>query len=337
MMGWNPFSKKPEPNSKGKKEVTPEEEADSKKKTMEEVGNEITIQVVEQSDTTYSTDDFGGLTISAGRGNSGGAGAVKPSHEHSRGIVQVSSTAKRLVVPVDVQALVIERDENSNLKPGIHLHWALPDGLLSGVERNLPEESITDDMGMNELFDFPSLPDLWVVVRQWKRPIQAVQDAQLHTNGDGNRTVPKQTSWCSKAWMVDSITRTTMPLDAWVLNREAGSPLTAIQDGDPATIDDQPIWTAGYISSEGRFTFHDLPEIGVNGPFNYMVAGFYSSVSQDPLAMSPDSTRMEWFTRLHEMGWTTILNEVLIELGEEAITVSQDSLFDQKNTQRGGS
>ena len=343
-MGWNPFSKKEKTKEVADSKEKSKEVADSKEKSQ--ISNEsIEIKQAESQFSVSKQTNTGFAGIAAAyQGNSqsvqqsdSGGGLREIPTEYARGIVNVSGTAKRLVVPVDVQAFTVKFGENSHLPAGIHLHWAMPDGLLKGTEKDLPENMNTDEMGMDEMYDFPALPDLWVVVRQWKRyrsyselqtALERVGNEMLEGVGNEIGDGPVLPAWCSKAWMIDSMAKTVIPLDAWSLNREAGSKLTAIQDGDPLTLDDQPIWTAKYDSSNGRFTFHDEPEFGVKGPLNYMVAGFYSDNSQDPIAMPADASRIEWFRRLNELGWTTFLNEILAEIGEEPDTFDGDNIQD---------
>src|SRR5580704_6215345 len=96
----------------------------------------------------------------------------------------------RLLVPINIEALVVGDTSNASgwadLKPdfrsirfdtllgqdlekepfsptsklydpGIHLHWALPDGLAHGAK------------DANEELKFPQIPNRWLVVRLWDK------------------------------------------------------------------------------------------------------------------------------------------------------------------------
>jgi hypothetical protein len=217
---------------------------------------------------------------------------------------------ERILVPVDLQVHVVEdsqqavfdlkgitdemtnsqaqvgtRENGAILTRGIHLHWVMPDALMEGEEQPLGDENLEHD-GMDSMFKFPELPDRWLVLRLWRN--------------DGRR-------FNAKAWIVESDTQEVHNLEGW-LPSQASSWLTAIDDLDPSTDDDFG-WTATYHGSEGRFTFHDLPEEGLVGPFNYCVMGWYSRKEKDPLFAKPATTRGEWMGMLESLRWEMAQNE----------------------------
>src|SRR5581483_4303249 len=104
--------------------------------------------------------------------------------------MKIAATQPRLLVPIDIEAMVIgaaasesqwvnlrpdfagvyhnrflgaqlEREpcsyvDQNLLAPGIHLHWALPDGLMHGSARE-------SGGGLQ----FPMIPNRWLIVRFW--------------------------------------------------------------------------------------------------------------------------------------------------------------------------
>jgi hypothetical protein len=260
----------------------------------------------------------------------------------------------RVIVPVDIQAYVVEKspiiDESEPLdmsellksgatsvkeaKPskfgknnpepnwlepgtvghslprGIHLHWAMPDALMRGEEI----DPVVLDPKIGDMQVFPNLPDRWLVIRQWpdqSSPTDNSLDSSSHLG------------WNSKAWVINANDKTTTELSQWNSPGCQESVMTVIDsDGDPNT-EESLTWTAVYQESRGRFTFHDKPGTGIHGPLNYMVAGWYSTASQDPIYCHNGLSRGAWKDRLEELGWSVIEQEILDRI-------------DELNTQSGG-
>lgn len=229
-----------------------------------------------------------------------------PAHEHER----------NLLVPVNVEALVVgssppphwitgrpaferlgaalghlgtslQREEciltDPPLEPGVHLHWALPDGLTHGVVRRAggPPE-------------FPRIPNRWLVVRLWRAP------------GDEHGPLRR------RAWIVESDAiasgREGAPWpNPWgpgqgrgpivrvgrrhELEKWPGKPhpphvkLSALGYGDPA-------FAAFYPLCREILGLHDdLADVGglaAGTSLTYAVAGWYAQPSQDPLHLAVD-------------------------------------------------
>ncbi|NBE29635.1 hypothetical protein GVY41_01300 [Frigidibacter albus] len=208
-----------------------------------------------------------------------------------------------LVVPVDVQALYVpvshsERyvklplelggpaGEDKPVDPfsapvvrpaGIHLHWALPDGLLRGELR--------DDPGAP--MPMRALPNRWLVVRM---------------------TGPQKARRLDlAAWVIESERGKVWRLDEYPDGPAEG-------DGDelePTELDGiiggSPNWTAVYDATRNRFAFHD-PLAGVDAGrvttklASYVVIGWWSLRTNDPLASSYWPFAVS--RRLSEFGWT---------------------------------
>ncbi|MEK8046716.1 hypothetical protein [Ideonella margarita] len=212
----------------------------------------------------------------------------------------------RLLVPVDVQALVVPPghkepmvrlplpvvsadgqnaaangpgmpppfDTGTPRPAGVHLHWAMPDALLRGRLDDGARE------GSNRLA-LPPLPDRWVVLR---------------TVLPRGARVPVVTGW-----VLEADRAVAVPLGSW---REGGKASTAATPAGEAVHREALIGTAGgsvawsgvYDAVLNRFAFHDTLEDldkiapgGVDqGCVSYLVAGWWSDPTLDPLGDAGD-------------------------------------------------
>ncbi len=229
----------------------------------------------------------------------------------------------RVLVPVDVQALVVpEGGDDAVLLPGllspgheldstvidgpdplaapgrreagVHLQWALPDGLLRG--------KLQDPRGRaGGGLDLPALPDRWAVLR-----------LLAPAKGDGPAHV--------RGWLIDAATGTVRDLASGP-NGEA-LPLPSARLLPPGeltgTAGGSLTWTGTYDASFGRFAWHDPlddlkpdPELGgalLGGPAaaaaTYLVVGWWSDPELDPL----DAIRTQGglAERTGELGWRIV-------------------------------
>ena len=232
-------------------------------------------------------------------------------------------------------------------KPGIHLHWAMPDALMRG--------SVISEDGENEYLNL----DDYICVdcgHSWPSggaavcsecsssnpPILAEDAAKSdmevphETDEDKKknlnqlftfpqlpnrwlvvRTWPKSDptlEWNSKAWVIESESLSVHPLSGWSPTASAGptDEMTAIgpHSGDLN-------WTVTYDNSEGRFTFHDTPASHVSGPLNYFVSGWYDNKVDDPLWCSAGYPQSKWWERLEEFGWSLDKDALIAKVDEE--------------------
>jgi hypothetical protein len=202
----------------------------------------------------------------------------------------------RLLVPVDVRALVVAPGEDvehadvattllaggepggkavpqpftdgAARAPGVYLHWALPDALTSGTG----DETAGVQMR--------PLPDRWLVARLEPGARRAM-----------------------KAWVIESERGRRVPLEDWPDGGEAVPPapeltaeqLTAMAGGDPA-------WAAVWDNVVDRFAMHD----DLDARFElrdvaYLVAGWHSKPELDPIHPSPG--RPQFDELLRQLGW----------------------------------
>ena len=147
-------------------------------------------------------------------------------------------------------------------------------------------EFTTDDQpegNLNDTLSFKQLPDLWVIVR-----------------------IENKVNF--KAWVVDSVTLEVSTLASFnpQTRKSDIAELTAIgpNQGDF-------YWTATYDNSKQRFGFHDLPGPGENGPFDYMVCGWYTDKQNDPVYMDENTAEETWFDYIKkELKWAVKRQDV---------------------------
>lgn len=217
----------------------------------------------------------------------------------------------RILVPIDVQAFVSVPEgeqvvpiggvlgdpdpfaDPGDLPVGVHLHWALPDSLLSGSLTTIEEGDGSPEGDSGRVRPrFPALPDRWVVVRILTRSGQPVA--------------------LTRGWVIDARTGGVEALDAY---SGGAIPARSVGDVEPlpagarldATARETLLWSGTYAGARGRFTFHDpltdLPGLretpGLAARAAYLVAGWYGQDRADPL---------------HEIGVSKTLEQVLAAL-----------------------
>ena len=219
----------------------------------------------------------------------------------------------RLLVPVDVQALVVRagvndtegmirlpfrnltaeppldvHDAGQKRPPGVHLLWSVPAALGHG--KVVDDPAAPDDATRRRL-DLPALPDRWAVLRL------AVP---------AGATDPLVTGW-----VIEADAGTVTPLTDWpnsTANTQtvADTPLTADQldmhVGGTA-------WVQCYDAAAGRLSLYDslkdLDGLALEGDaISYLVAGWWSNTDDDPL--DGIGTDLAYHQRLSELGWNDV-------------------------------
>lgn len=215
----------------------------------------------------------------------------------------------RLLVPVDVQAMVVQAGTNDTepmvrlpwrdgqtepppldvhdaglpRAPGVHLLWSPPAALGHG--KFVSDADAPGDVARRKL-QLPVLPDRWVVLRL------AVVSGQRD---------PMTTGWVLEA---DSGTVTPMP--DW-----PGGAATVV--ADPVGLADLTLhaggaaWAQSYDAALGRFSFYDdlmdLAQVQVEGDaVSYLVAAWWAVSANDPL--DGVGTDVGYRSRLKDLGWT---------------------------------
>jgi IPT/TIG domain len=173
----------------------------------------------------------------------------------------------------------------ANLPPnqrgtGVYLHWALPDGLTAGTAGSDTTAPV-----------FPVIPNRWLVLRVFTSPVSI-----------SRRTVA---GWILRA---GDATPQAVALDSFTEdNTDQGTlihSLTALGHGDMA-------WAAYYDNVVNRMAFFDPLNDAVppNGPLAYMVCGWYTDPSSDPLGSKIDSLS-DFDARMAQLGWELAAGEL---------------------------
>lgn len=226
----------------------------------------------------------------------------------------------------------INGKDGGGLPPGIHLYWSMPKALLEGrakeaedpldefeyleTDGDVPENFVSTDPNfehpisfaeaisnrveftteasnvdseLNEELEFPFLPDYWLVIRR-SHPSKRNMAGTL------------------RSWVIDAVSKEVTPLSSFQpSSRAANIPeLTAL---GPHAGDIH--WMATYENVAGRFGFHDLPGVDEQGPFDYMVCGWYSDQTLDPAYMEATASENAWFEHIeHVLRWSVNRNNV---------------------------
>ena len=184
-------------------------------------------------------------------------------------------------------------------KPGVYLHWALPDALTHGTAmltttdsqssqpQPTPSPTQTDTPPAADA-TFPAIPDRWLVVRYYpsgsitsRRAIQAwvLRAGDYPTDGSLPQPIP-----------IEQWTET----GASAISRDD---ITAMGHGDAA-------WAAYYDNVENRLAFYDNLSGVQQGPIAYLVCGWYSNPDvRDPLGASAIHSLSDFYAKMAEFQW----------------------------------
>jgi hypothetical protein len=223
----------------------------------------------------------------------------------------------RVLVPIQVDALVVRSPETTPqwadcaLKPhpasgtptrrdllptpfaelatarsaGVYLHWALPTALTAATADG-------------DTATFPAAPDRWLVLRL--SPSTSTQQRRAVSGwvlraGDQN-PVPIN---------LDNFTEGPPSQDA------INNPLTVLGTGDVS-------WAAYYDNVVNRLAFYDSLSDLKTGPLSYLVCGWYSNPSQDPLGDTTVQSLTDFNNKMGELGWQLAQGEL-----DEAVNYSR--------------
>ena len=239
-----------------------------------------------------------------------------------------------LIVPINVEAMCVDKDSIETFKPapynfaelpnaskegtpylsekimtgsgsvamgtGVHLHWALPDGLTRGT-------SPQDGTGKVQ---FPDTPDRWMITRTFcdmanpDKPVNKVKSWVIESNyvsdkqPDGNRpsiSVPfknedpfgQQYRYLGRVqeyetWRTQHLHKLNNPTENHPDRYVEG--LSAIGYGTPQ-------FSASYQTCKSIFGFHDteqdLDKLGDNILLSYHIVGWYHDIAKDPISQLP--------------------------------------------------
>ena len=167
---------------------------------------------------------------------------------------------------------------------GVYLHWALPDALTHGIAEGATAT-------------FPAAPDRWLVLRMYP----STNDRFRATVNSGLRAV--------KGWVLRAGDKDPVPIDLDSFTEGAPSadavnnPLTVLGTGDVA-------WAAYYDNCINRLAFYDsLGDISM-GPVSYLVCGWYSDPSQDPLGSQDVHSLTDFNSKMKQLQWQLAQGEL---------------------------
>ena len=199
--------------------------------------------------------------------------------------------SRSLLDPLTVSAKVIRTEtkvpalsgaafnREAVLEKGIHVHWALPD--------NLTRATLMPKGGAHTA-RFHAVPDVWLVIR--------------FNPGPPIEMVNAKRSW--RAWVVDSVDGTAVPLASWVPpirhtklvhtvagmlpnGATAGYPGWGLWSSSQGSF--EPAQAAYYPAARTRFGFYDnVSDLPATGNVSYVVVGWFADSNHDPLHMAKD-------------------------------------------------
>jgi hypothetical protein len=196
---------------------------------------------------------------------------------YTNGAHDVNSDTPNLSEAVAAQEF---QDENLNLKAGVHLHWALPDGLTRGAQREGGTE-------------FPLVPNRWLLRRSragdgGSRVFEkswVVESDYLYPEGAGAQSgavsFPHRPEATKGEHQPFRYAGRRMPLDAWLEGADADAEyideLTAVGYGEPS-------FAAFYPNCHSVFGLFDDDYAG-DAPtgLRYDLFGWYGDPAQDHL------------------------------------------------------
>jgi hypothetical protein len=191
-------------------------------------------------------------------------------------------------------------------KPGIHLKWALPDGLTNASAAG------------DEEHEYPLVPNRWMVIRfsqnySYPRRVFIVESDYI---GDGPKKgedgvvtqdghsefLYEKSEGLAKGYLGRWFDYEDED-NAWHATESTSKLfLTATGIGDPT-------FAASTANSKFVFHFHDEPDSNSRREYSYMVTGWYSDRESDPLHPPAESgykweSKEDWLAVLEKLGWS---------------------------------
>ncbi len=183
--------------------------------------------------------------------------------------------------PVDIKTLLPApfKPLEAARPKGAYLHWALPDALTSGTSKVVtrPDGSTTSET------NFPAIPDRWLVLR-------------LSPSGVANRRTVR--GWILQAGDPNPV---PLALDGW---KEPGTTTEGIRKSLTALGHGDMTWAAYYDNVVNRLGFYDQLDDVPAGPISYLVCGWFSDETLDPLNDATIHSLADFNARMQALKWS---------------------------------
>ena len=166
---------------------------------------------------------------------------------------------------------------------GVYLHWALPDALTHATADGATAK-------------FPAAPDRWLILRMSPSAV-----AQRDFTTPGLRAV--------RGWVLRAGDKNPAPIaldsftDGPPSQDAINNPLTVLGAGDVA-------WAAYYDNCVNRLAFYDSLTDIAEGPVSYLVCGWYSNPSQDPLGDQQVHSLTDFNVKMQDYQWQLAQGEL---------------------------
>ncbi|MFT7148737.1 MAG: hypothetical protein ACI82Q_000591 [Nonlabens sp.] len=208
-------------------------------------------------------------------------------------------------------------DTSNNVAPenGVYLHWALPDALTHGMQKE------------NGSIEFPLVPNRWLVVRyspsigkntqgraMFDSSTWVIESDYLNpTDGSNSYLDPVSTT------PTETKIGKSSPLTGW---SETGTQELFLKATGPDGIT-FATWQPGV---NNVFSFFDDTVTSLTNPagkdyvpVSYMVAGWYSDDSVDPLKSNKWDTRNEWHQLIEKLKWGVEFPDSILSLPRDCV------------------
>jgi hypothetical protein len=161
---------------------------------------------------------------------------------------------------------------------GVYLHWALPDAITRGQQPSAPADGTAPASP-----EFPAIPDRWLVLRLSPGAVphrRAVRGWVLQA-GEAHPEPVELSSWREAGGTPDG---------------QKGA-LTALGHGHVS-------WSAYFDNVKNRLAFYDDLADVTSGPLAYLVCGWYSDTTLDPLGEARVHSLTDFERRMAELRWS---------------------------------
>ncbi len=199
----------------------------------------------------------------------------------------------------------VKTGDSRSLGVGVHLHWALPDGLTRGSSRQ-------DESGN---VSFPETPDRWLITRTFsdlsgmvnRTKSWVVESNYLSADQPDplrpSLAVPFKTDDYTQGKLLYRYLGRVLEYDKWLANQSQNDESGGSYVGGLSAIGyGSPTFSASYNTSKNIFGFYDtdkdLAALGNDITLSYHVVGWYHNDASDPIKQPPLQFNQADFERI---------------------------------------